>query len=1105
MADAVVRLRLDASQLTAGARQAERSIERLTSRSVRLASGLAGAAANATRLANATQGIGRLGGGLAATAVPFGGTAQRRGAFGTSPTVEAAAQRGSRRGGFAAAEPGSETLRRAGFTGAGAVRGQGFTARDADLGVRTPGRTGLGVVAGAGFTMRAASREADGAADAMGRFGTAGRRAGEQAAQGSGQAAAGAQRSQRATTGAAEAMRRFGASGQRAGKQAAAGMDSAAGGAGRAGRAAGKAAGGFDEFMGAGNTRTLAIASLMSNVAGDARRLSRALGEAADRTAEATAGVQVARAELTTVVTTDHVFAGMTPEQTVAEIQRRAEQAAAGRTTSGRIVGGLGTSDFLEGAFVAASSGIFGESITVSVEQAALLGKAGQTTVRAAAIGLNQAFAIFGDKASLAGISDPVQRMKATEVEWARLSDIIARTQDTFAFTGGLKQVFDGLSRSSAVAKAYGVSLEDLAVGVGVLNDAGVTGAKAGQGMKMVIQNLPEAMRRLGLETARTADGSLNLYESLRRISESGAGPEAVTRAFGKYAALPAQTLIQAPDKIERGIGDFGGATMENAIIAADTYAERLANLGDKAGLLRERTGQGAIAVREFGVSLGSAGADVALWLTDLPLVGNALAGVAGGALQVGSTIFGAFAGISDVAVGLLSTVTLMRQFRAMSLMAGAASAFAAVKMVILSIATAAQGVAAAVASPAVLTFAAGVWAVALPIIAVVAGLALLVAGVYLVVKNWGKIKGFFRGLWDGVLGAFRGAIALITGLFERFWDWLTGLLGGGVDGPTVNGGVVEGTEMTPAEQARYGSPRGSELTPWKGPATMEPWTPDQPLGTPFFETPEVVPKTEVATPVAGTPAVPATPEVTTPETTTKPLKVVPPPEDQVPKETPRKRGIIGRLIDRVASGGQVADAGAAIPGTLADGVTAGGNELGLATEATLQQQFAPLMPSSDAERGPLANLTAWGMSIPQTIAEGVPLGAASLAEAIQAAVAVPEIAAPILTAPELVAPLLPELGVPTPERDFLPAQPNAPDGRPQQGQDAGATGGEQTAILREILMAVREQTAEQREQRRQQKLKEQRATDRRPRTATPPPPWALDYAVSTGDVDALG
>ena len=618
-----------------------------------------------------------------------------------------------------------------------------------------------------------------------------------------------------------------------------------------------------------------------------------------------------------------------------------------------------------------------------------------------------------------------------------------------------------------------------------------------------------------------------------------------MTRAFGKYAALPAQTLIQAPDKIERGIGDFGGATMENAIIAADTYAERLANLGDKAGLLRERTGQGAIAVREFGVSLGSAGADVALWLTDLPLVGNALAGVAGGALQVGSTIFGAFAGISDVAVGLLSTVTLMRQFRAMSLMAGAASAFAAVKMVILSIATAAQGVAAAVASPAVLTFAAGVWAVALPIIAVVAGLALLVAGVYLVVKHWGKIKGFFKGLWDGVLGAFRGAIALITGLFERFWDWLTGLLGGGVDGPTVTGGVVEGTELTPAEAVRQGVP-GAEPVPFEAPATTELWTPDQPLGTAFVETPEVVPKAEVQMPEAQTLEV-ATPEVTvtTPEVTTPevaevkvpetaavklwtpdqplatevvtPSEVIPPPADQVPKAAPRKRGFFGRIIDRVA--GKSADAGAAIPETMATGVTTGGPALGEATEATLATQVAPLMPSSDAERGPLAKLTAWGMSIPQTIAEGVTLGAAPLAEALYAAVmppvmdqpvvetptVLPDVEQPMLTAPELVAPLLPGVVVPTPERDFLPAQPNAPDSRSQQGQDAGATGSEQTAILREILMAVREQTAEQREQRRQQKIKEQRASDRRPKTATPPPPWALDYATATGDVDALG
>ena len=40
-------------------------------------------------------------------------------------------------------------------------------------------------------------------------------------------------------------------------------------------------------------------------------------------------------------------------------------------------------------------------------------------------------------------------------------------------------------------------------------------------------------------------------------------------------------------------------------------------------------------------------------------------------------------------------------------------------------------------------------------------------------------------------------------------------------------------------------------------------------------------------------------------------------------------------------------------------------------------------MPTSDAERGPLSRLTAWGMAIPETLAAGIRLGQEALSEAL--------------------------------------------------------------------------------------------------------------------------
>ena len=90
---------------------------------------------------------------------------------------------------------------------------------------------------------------------------------------------------------------------------------------------------------------------------------------------------------------------------------------------------------------------------------------------------------------------------------------------------------------------------------------------------------------------------------------------------------------------------------------------------------------------------------------------------------------------------------------------------------------------------------------------------------------------------------------------------------------------------------------------------------------------------------------------------------------------------------------------GQAIPATMAGGVAEGGPALGAGIATTLGEQVAPLMPQSDALTGPLANLTAWGAAIPRTLAEGVTLGAPALAASIAAAFESAGLAAPVVTA----------------------------------------------------------------------------------------------------------
>ena len=122
---------------------------------------------------------------------------------------------------------------------------------------------------------------------------------------------------------------------------------------------------------------------------------------------------------------------------------------------------------------------------------------------------------------------------------------------------------------------------------------------------------------------------------------------------------------------------------------------------------------------------------------------------------------------------------------------------------------------------------------------------------------------------------------------------------------------------------------------------------------------------------------------------------------EQIPTESLRSLDILTRLdiaftesFRRDVSGGQIMQvlfgSGAAMPATLAEGVAAGGPALGQAVEGMLNREVAPRMAHSDAEIGPLSRLTAAGRAIPETMAEGVALGAGGLAAALLSTLQLP-------------------------------------------------------------------------------------------------------------------
>jgi len=58
-----------------------------------------------------------------------------------------------------------------------------------------------------------------------------------------------------------------------------------------------------------------------------------------------------------------------------------------------------------------------------------------------------------------------------------------------------------------------------------------------------------------------------------------------------------------------------------------------------------------------------------------------------------------------------------------------------------------------------------------------------IAGGAFLLIKYWGPISGFFKGLWDSVTGIFKAAWEGITGFFDGIWQRITDAFDGGIAG----------------------------------------------------------------------------------------------------------------------------------------------------------------------------------------------------------------------------------------------------------------------------------------------------------------------------------
>ena len=386
-----------------------------------------------------------------------------------------------------------------------------------------------------------------------------------------------------------------------------------AGDARRSGAGAGAGAGRVDDRgMDAGGMGRLWS---LQALGGQARQGVDAARQQADQSLGVASERLTARAEMRTVVSD--------PRDRLM-VREAARESALGR---GGMVVPIDETAFTNAVFGGVASGLSAARATELVPVASNLALAGQSTPQAAQIGLTQ-LAEFHD------------------LPFKQLGDMIAKAQDMFAFPGGLTEVTGGFRSAGAAAQMVGMSLEDQLITQGVFANVGRRGEEGGTATRIFTASLAQGFERLNMDLIRRPDGTLDVGANLRAVQALDLDFNEMNKIFTRRGGTAITQQISGLDSHDRGLGDYSGTALENAREHAETWESTLQELAAAQDVVNATMGLGVMKVRSVDAALMKF---FARTLADAP----GLATGAGVALEVGSRVGQLGVGALDAMVGI--------------------------------------------------------------------------------------------------------------------------------------------------------------------------------------------------------------------------------------------------------------------------------------------------------------------------------------------------------------------------------------------------------------------------------------------------------------------
>jgi TP901 family phage tail tape measure protein len=419
---------------------------------------------------------------------------------------------------------------------------------------------------------------------------------------------------------------------------------------------------------------------------------------------------------------------------------------------------------------------------------------------------LNLAASSGADLATSADIAASAVRGFGLEAsETSHVADVLA--QNAAATNASVEDTGEALKYVAPVANAAGLSLEEVTASIGIMSNAGIQGSQAGTTLRGALTRLMKPTKQVqdGLDamgvSVYDSSGKMNSLDNIiGQIRTGTAGwtdeqkQATLAAVFGTNALSGMMALVNgAPDELSsmtQGLQNCDGAAQE----MADTM------MNNTKGSIEQMKG----ALETAAIQIGTAIAPVVTKVANtIGKIAEAFSSLPPGAQKVIIVIAAIVAAIGPVLIIIGKVIS------SVGTIVSAVGSFV--------------GFMSATAIPAI----GAVIPAIVPILPIIAAVVAAIIAVIAIVKNWGAISEWFKGVWEavcnGVMAIGQGLADFFSGLWngiksvtETVWNGISTFfttIWGGIKtaASTVFGGIKDFLGTT------WEGIKGAAGTAWEG------------------------------------------------------------------------------------------------------------------------------------------------------------------------------------------------------------------------------------------------------------------------------------------------